>query len=243
MADILDFKDIYPGGEIAILGNGPSLFEHLDLLDNIPTIGINASLEHYPSKYHVAIDQEALIQVPELKYQAEYLFTTNLPYKLPNVKTQVVDIPSRHQDVAWSSDLTDCIYTGKASIWFAAQVAAWMVGSEGSVYFIGFDLNGERPKGHLHEGMPMPSIAISRQLELAGYLRGLIDTEAIDQKFYVCSDFSSITLLPKVKFRNRHFIKNTAYEPAMDVDITFTRRAKRIGGGVKVSLDDTNVPS
>ena len=236
MADIKDFKDIHKGKEVAILANGPSLLEHLDQLGDIETIGINASLQYHPSKYHVAMDQEALVQIPDMKYESEFLFTTNLPYRLPNIKTEVVNIKTRHMDVSWSTDLEDCIYTGKASVWFAAQVAAWMGFSD--IYFIGLDLGGDRPEGHLRAGTPIPGISVSRQLELMGYLRGLVDTETIPQKFYNCSLFSVATLIPKVVFKNRHFTKTGVYEPAMDIDIIFSRKEKRLGGGVKASLKD-----
>ena len=229
MADIGEFKNIHKGEEVAILANGPSFLETIEDLGNIDTIGINASLQHFQSKYHVVMDQESIVQIPEMKYGCQYLFTTNLPYKLPKVDCEVVNIPTRHQDIAWSDDLEDCIYTGKATVWFAAQLAAWM-GYE-DIYFIGLDLGGTRPEGHLLAGIPMPGIAVSRQLELMGYLRGLIDTEAISQKFYNCSQVSVCSSLPKVVFKHRHFTKSGVYEPAMDVDIKITRRSSRIGGG------------
>lgn len=227
--DIAEFENVVPGGEVVVLGNGPSLLEMIPELEGVDTIGINASLEHVSSKWYCTMDQENLINLPSMKHEAEFLFTTNLPYKLPKIDTEQVTINTRHHDVAWSSDLNDCIYSGKATMWFALQVAAWL-GYE-DIYLTGFDLGGVRPFGHLREGQEIPFSSVARQLELMGYLRGLVDTEFVKQRFYNCSWNSPCVSIPKVKWKNRKFTQHGAYEPAMDVDIKITRRSSRIGGG------------
>lgn len=220
-------------GEVVVLGNGPSLQKQIPYLDGVDTIGVNASLQYHPSGWHCALDQESLLQIPEMKYEADVLFTTNLPYRLPKVKTEVVALRTRHHDIAWSNDLEDCIYSGKATLWFALQVAAWL-GYE-DIYITGFDLAGERPEGHLRAGQEIPYSSVTRQLELMGYLRGLIDCQEVKQRFYLCTWESPCVSIPKINWQTREFVKSGVYEPAMDVDISITRRSSRIGGGRKLA--------
>jgi len=227
---IAEYRGI-ASGEVAILGNGPSLMQQIPMLGDVDTIGINASLQHHPSKWHCAMDQESLIQLPEMKYEADVLFTTNLLYRLPKTNTKQVSMPTRHMDIGWSKDLTDCIYSGKATIWFALQIAAWLGYQD--IYLMGFDLSGKRVGGHLREDQDIPHSAIKRQLELMGYLRGLIDTNYIKQRVYICTLDNPCVTIPKVVWQHREFTKTGVYEPAIDVDITITRRPSRMGGGVR----------
>jgi hypothetical protein len=169
------------------------------------------------------------------KYKPEILFTMNLPYEV-DTDIKVETIRARHFDFGWSNDLNDCIYSGKTTLWFASQIAVWMGFKQ--IYWFGVDIDGPRIPGHPKEGQAMPGEAVTRQLELFGYLRALVDFGEVDAEFYNCSMNCPSASIPKVPYINRHFIKNGAYDPAMDIDITIRRPSRRVhGGGTKVTLD------
>jgi hypothetical protein len=190
--EIGDFRDLHKGEAVWILANGPSLFN-----TNIPagavSIGINAALSHFPSPYWTALDISTLHAGGREGYRPDYVFLPDvdgLYYRL----AKNIRIPADHKvKFGWSHNLERVIYPCGASIWFALQLAGYMGGDP--VRLVGFDLKGPRPKGHVHEGEPMEENSVCAQLELMGYLRGLLDTGEVELDIQNLSSISRCTAL------------------------------------------------
>jgi hypothetical protein len=211
---IRDFEGIHKGEPVAILGNGPSLVDSLPFLEDIKTIGINASLDYLYSDYWVALDSPSVWRAGTQLYTPKYFFTSTLPRPvLPHAKTIVIP-SSFKKSIAWSDDLGKIIYPCRATVWFALQIAVWM--GFDPIYIVGFDLHGPRPKGHVLEGEVFPATAVQRQLQLMGYLKALLDSGRVDRKIYNCSIDSLCTSLPYYSF-----LRKEAEEEDSDIEVVF----------------------
>jgi hypothetical protein len=151
--------------------------------EGMETIGMNASLSHYQSRYWVGLDLSTLWAARKEGYEPDYTFLPNTPgYDFGN-KVEIKTIYGRR--FSWSQDLTKYIYPCRATIWYCLQLAAFM--GFDPIFVTGFDLKGPRPKGHVNAGHTMEPAGIHHQLQLMGYLRRLLETKAVTARIFNCS--------------------------------------------------------
>lgn len=218
---IRDFKGIHTKKPVCILGNGPSL---MDTLPRVPeemhTIGMNASLSHRESDYWVALDWSTLWKADSLGYKPKYAFMPDDPsYEFAGSKLiQMKTIFGK--PIGWSNDLEKCIYSGRATIWYALQIAVYM--GFDPIFILGMDLQGPRIESHIHAGEPMDVGAAMHQLELMGYLTALMNTGVVKAKVYNCATESLCSCL-------RYWVPmaNGDWSPAETRDLKWRRMHER----------------
>ena len=206
MAEIKDFHNMHQG-PVAILCNGPTLQDALPYLEDYDTIGMNASIAHWPSKYWVALDAPSVWRGITYEHKPEVLFTSSMPMpKTEHVGIETVSIDSDFRKFGWSNDLTECIHPCRATVWFTMQVAAWM--GYDPLLLVGFDLTGPRPLHHVHEGEKMQKTAINRQLQLMGYFKAMQELGRIETRVYNCSPISLCEAFPLYSLRKKCVVED-----------------------------------
>lgn len=202
---IEDFHNMH-SGPVAILGNGPSLMDALPFLDEYATIGLNASIAHWPSEYWVALDAPTVWRGMTYEYKPKYMFTSTLPMpETARVGIETINIHSDFRKHAWSNDLSEYICPCRSTMWFTMQLAAWM--GYDPLLLVGFDLRGPRPLAHVHEGERMQQSAIYRQLQLMGYLKGMQDLGRVETRVYNCSPVSLCDAFPRYSLLKKEIIE------------------------------------
>jgi hypothetical protein len=224
MAEIADFRNTHVGEEVFLLGNADSLMEHQEFLnqEGIHKIGINSSNEHVQADYHVLVDSAAGYRFVKHQYMPKYVFYAPgaLACEIPEGVNRVQFNPKVNSYVAWSYDCGKYIQVCKSSMWVALQLAQHMGFSY--AYLMGFELGGPRIKGHVHEGSYFLDENAERQLQLMGYLRGLIDAEKVDMKVFVTSLTTKCQAFPFVTMQHRDITRNFLYKAKPpDINVTW----------------------
>lgn len=207
MRIIEEFHNVHKGEEGAILLNGPSLLENLPYLPE-HTIGVNASIYHHPSKYHVALDILTIWKMcnPEYQYRPENLFSHRVFYEDGRELTRppifkYIDFEPI-TCVGWSEDLTKGIYTARVSVWVALQIACYM--GFDPIYLVGFDLSGGHIPGHVNEGHDMMSYSARKQLYLMKRVVNNYQPKGIiTSRIYNCNPDSLCKSLPYFNLKDR----------------------------------------
>jgi hypothetical protein len=196
MTEIGEFKDLHKGEPVCMLANGPSLLTTLHKIpDGMATFGMNASPSHKESPYWVGLDMSTLWTAKREGYKPEFAFLPLLEgFKYDDAGDNIIIRAQYGRQFSWSHDLEEVIYPCRSTLWFSLQVAAYM--GFDPIFILGFDLLGPRPPGHTHAGEPMVYAGICHQLQLMGYLRGLLERGEIKTRIYNCSAESKCTCLP-----------------------------------------------
>jgi hypothetical protein len=200
MAEVADFRGIHSGETVYILGNAETLLEHKEfLLGAERKIGVNASNAHIPADYHVLVDSDAAEKFVTHQFGTRYLFHgPGVVSGDVHPGTEKVEFtPKIGTYLDWSRDCSKYIYVCNSSIWVALQLAEWMGFAE--AHLMGFELGGVRIRGHALEGDLFLDEHAERQLQLMGYLQGLIKCNHVNMKVFVTSLTSKCKAFP---FRN-----------------------------------------
>ncbi len=207
-----ELKGRHKGEEIALLGNGLSLYPDIEDLrtDKITTIGLNASWRIYESTYHLAFDDPQVRLINSYRPEIKNLIIGE--HKYPERPKNALQIHMRFdRKVSFSNDITQGIHVCRSILWSGLQLANYM--GAGYVYLMGVDLGGKRIKGHPHGEKEITTKSCLAQYELMGYLRNMIDTEDIGMKVFLSAKSKSmIRSIPRINYLTRHSLRDVVYE-------------------------------
>jgi hypothetical protein len=220
---IEDFKNIHEGEEVFLLGNAANLLDHKELLEEVPyKIGINSSNAHIKADYHVLVDSAAGFRHVKHPHVPKYLFYAPgaIQCTTPEGCVHVPFQPRCNSYVAWSEDASKFIQVCKSTMWVALQLARFM--GFKYAYLMGFELGGPRISGHTHADTDFLDENAAGQLQLMGYLRGLIEGNKWDFFPFVTSMTTKCKAFPHIRIEHRDIQRDFLYNTKpIDIQVTW----------------------
>lgn len=222
--NVAEFHNKHQGEEVFILGNAKNLTDHAELLERVPfKIGVNSSNAHIHADYHVLTDSAAGFRFVKHEHKPKFVFYTpgGIQAEVDPGCERVFLNPKVNSYVAWSNDLSKYVQVCKATMWVALQLAKYM--GFRYAYLMGFELSGARIEGHVHDLANFLDENASLQLQLMGYLRGLIDGGGVTDFFpFMTSITSKCKSFPFIHLEHRDVQRNFLYKAKPpDINVTW----------------------
>lgn len=190
------YEKVQCGGQILILGNGPSCrFFDLDRV-KVPTIGLNRAWELKKCTYYCMGDSEQYRALPAFDITDPPI---PIAFTIEDGPEYAVRIQGHHNDPEhpkrFSFDLNDGVHLNNTIASFGFQLAVWMLGTHGTIYTLGIDSYGPQ-----FDGSPMPPGTWENQRETLGYIAGVLAGTRPGIQVYDLSPVSKQRVFKRKKF-------------------------------------------
>lgn len=149
MPDISELRGKYPGGEIHIIGTGPTItfLPVQEMLKDKITIGLNEAFTYGNWTYHISIHPEIVAKKPNLNWITKIKGSLQLPWQRYYLFCNQQDANVHNFDLVIHPQ-SGKLYVGRG-IHTAAVVLAAEMGAK-YIYLYGIDCNGIRTLQHSH---------------------------------------------------------------------------------------------